>query len=235
MNRFKALYLEDDPEMQLLVSKLLPGNLSVRMAKNIDEALDLLKNETFHLVLVDLYIGQESGFKLIEELKNREFTFIPSIIIISASQNEADEIKSHEANVIEFIHKPLRPNVFKSQITKYLSRFENGHTIKKLGPLLIDELKMQVKKVWDSQEENVLLTLKEYKLLLKLINNPEKTYTREELLTEVWNASSDMQSRTIDMHISSLRKKLGNFGDAILSIRGVGYSFNKDKMPELPN
>ncbi|WPU64320.1 response regulator transcription factor [Peredibacter starrii] len=232
MDKFKALYLEDDPSMQSLVMKILPENIEVSQAHNMSGALDLLNRNTFHIILVDLRLEGESGFEFLESLKDREFPFIPSIIIITASENEADEVRSHKLNVFEFIRKPLRPEAFKSQMEKYINRFRTGHNhvVKRVGPFVIDESKMEVKLTFDHTEEPILLTLKEYKLLLKLVNNPKKTYTREELLKEVWNISSDVQSRTIDMHISSLRKKLGAVGDTISSIRGVGYSFNLDKI-----
>ena len=232
MDKFKALYLEDDPSMQSLVMKILPENIEVKQAHNMSEAQDFLNRDTFHIILVDLRLEGESGFEFLESLKDREFAFIPSIIIITASNSEADEVRSHKLNVFEFIRKPIRPEAFKSQMEKYLHRFRtgHGHGLKRIGPIVIDESKMEVKLNFDHTEEPVLLTLKEYKLLLKLINNPKKTYTREELLREVWNISTDVQSRTIDMHISSLRKKLGSLGDAISSIRGVGYSFNLDKI-----
>lgn len=232
MADFKALYLEDDKDMHLLISKNLPENLDFRVACTIEEAKAFLEKETFHLILVDINLNaNESGFDFINYLTNKEFPFIPSILIISSSVSEDDEIRSHEANVLEFVRKPIRPKVLKAQLEKYLRRFSMVRSLRRLGPLQIDELKMEVKMIFqDAKDEVICLTLKEYKLLLKLIDNPARTYSREELLTEVWNANSAVQSRTIDMHISSLRKKLGAFGDAISSRRGVGYTFDLQKV-----
>jgi DNA-binding response OmpR family regulator len=230
MENFKSLYLEDDKEMHLLVEKHLPQNLTCRMASNITEAKKFLDEENFNLILVDLILDNESGFDFINYINEKEFLFMPSILIITSSDDEEDEIKAHQSNIYEYVRKPIRPKVLKSQLQKYLNRFETGKNFRQFGPIKINEEKMEVKISSGDAEQSVLLTLKEYQLLFKLINDPGKTYTREQLLVEVWNASSDVQSRTIDMHVSALRRKLGNYGEAISSIRGVGYVFDMDKL-----
>lgn len=117
----------------------------------------------------------------------------------------------------------MRSNILKAQLSKYLVKNTPAvDALKEYGPLKIDVKKMQVK----LEQEDLQLTLKEYKLLLKFIEHPGTIYTREQLYAEVWDANSATQSRTIDMHVSVLRKKLGKVGNAISSVRGVGYSFD---------
>jgi len=228
MKTFKALYIEDDHDLHKLIQANLPDSLSCDMVTNLADGINCLNKNEYHLILVDLHLVGETGFEVINYLKEKEYAFIPSIIIVTASTNEDDEIKCHEVDVLEYIHKPIRPKVLKAQLEKYLRRFKEPRAMRKIGSLCIDENKMEVR----TSDDNILLTLKEYKLLLKLIEIPLKTFSREELLTDVWNASSEIQSRTVDMHISSLRKKLGRNGDAISSIRGVGYSFDPHKIEQ---
>lgn len=226
---YKALYLDDDPEMHLLVSKIAPPELKVHPASTILEAKKLLDEHHFQIILVDLYLVGESGFDFIDFLKNKDFLFGPTIIIITSSQDENDEVKSHENDIFEYVHKPIRSLSFKALLEKHLRRFTSKNSVRKYGSLIIDEFRMEVKIALPDREEPILLTLKEYKLLVKLISNPDKPHTREELLADVWNTSSDIQSRTIDMYVSSLRKKLGALGEVISSRRGVGYYFDPEK------
>ena len=152
---------------------------------------------------------------------------MPIIFIVTASDKEEDHIRSHELDVDEYITKPLRGNVFKSILEKHLKKTESNPVgIKKVGPLMIDNRKMQVKLVSQDKAEELPLTLKEYKLLLKFTDHPGISFSRQQLFEEVWNSCGELQSRTIDMHVSALRKKLGEFGGSIFSVRGKGYSFN---------
>ncbi len=228
MQKLKALFLDDDPDMLPLVIESLPDSMECLHARNMEAALTLLNQHHFHLLLIDLNLGADSssGFDFIAHLKEHQFVFIPSILIISSSEKEEDEIKSHDLDVQEFIKKPIRTKVLKSQLEKYSRRFLNQKPTRKFGPLSIDEERMEIRLSLNGKDEQMLLTLKEYKLLLKLISTPGKVYTRDEIFTDVWNSSTEVQSRTIDMHVSALRKKLGPFGEALSSIRGVGYTFD---------
>lgn len=232
MEKLKALFLDDDPDMIPLIQESLPEMIECSHARNMTEAMNLLLRNQFHLLLVDLNLGEAepSGFDFLQELKEKEFVFIPSVLVITSSDKEEDEIRSHDFDALEFIKKPIRTKVLKSQLEKHCRRFLHQKASRKFGPLMIDEERMEIRLILNGKEEQMLLTLKEYKLLLKLIATPGRAYTREQLFLEVWNSSSEVQSRTIDMHVSALRKKLGPFGDAISSIRGVGYSFDLEKI-----
>ncbi len=227
MTNWRILYLEDDIEMHKLVSRCLPENTRLYSVATVDEALRCLQEMDFHIILIDLALRQETGFDFLESLKDQEFNFLPTLIVITGSGEEVDEIKCHDFNVHEFVRKPLRPQVFSSLIQKFLRRFEDSNNHFRFGPLEINKKRMEVK----LEDKFLPLTIKEYQLLKKFVENPGKTISREELFTDVWEGSSDTQTRTIDMHVSALRKKLGNFGESISSIRGVGYVFS-DKLSQ---
>lgn len=221
----RLLHIEDDPGITGLVEKLTPTGVFYDVAPDVEKAKQLLDKNIYCLILLDIYLGSQTGFEIIDYLKTKEFSQMPSILVLTASQDEQIEIRCHELEVQEFIRKPFKASVLKAQIEKHiLKSCELNHALKKFGPLQIDENKMQVKLVSEAGEENVLLTLKEYRLLLKFIHKRNQTVTREEILVDVWKSHSDIQSRTIDMHVSALRKKLGPFGESITSVRGVGYS-----------
>lgn len=221
------LYVEDDHEMRSIVRASLPENCELVEAESVQEGIKLLDVYPYLIVLIDLNLGGESGFQLVEHIKQKEFATIPNVMIVTSSDSEVDEIRGHQLEVTEYIHKPIRSSVFKALVTKYINKASDPTAdIKRVGPLRVDKQKMQVKISDGEKDEDLLLTLKEYKLLMKFMDSPGVAYTREQLFVEVWDASSEIQSRTIDMHVSALRKKLGQYGQAIASVRGVGYSFN---------
>lgn len=227
MTKFKLLYVEDDHEMRSIVRASLPENCELVEAESVQEGIKLLDVYPYLIVLIDLNLGGESGFQLVEHIKQKEFATIPNVMIVTSSDSEVDEIRGHQLEVTEYIHKPIRSSVFKALVTKYINKASDPTAdIKRVGPLRVDKQKMQVKISDGEKDEDLLLTLKEYKLLMKFMDSPGVAYTREQLFVEVWDASSEIQSRTIDMHVSALRKKLGQYGQAIASVRGVGYSFN---------
>lgn len=208
--------------MHKLVSRCLPENTRLYSVATVDEAISCLKKQDFHIILIDLALRQETGFDFLEAMKDHEFNFLPTLIVITGSDQEVDEIKCHDINVHDFVRKPLRPQVFSSLIQKFLRRFEDSDNHFRFGPLELNKKSMEVK----VEDKFLPLTIKEYQLLKKFVENPGKTISREELFIDVWEGSSDTQTRTIDMHVSALRKKLGTFGDSISSIRGVGYVFS---------
>lgn len=221
----RLLHIEDDPGITGLVEKLTPTGVIYDVAPSVEAAKKLLDAHTYNVILLDIYLGSQTGFEIIDYLKVKEFSQIPAILVLTGSQDEQVEVRCHELDVQEFIRKPFKAGVLKAQIEKHLVKsIECGQKLRQVGPLQIDENKMQVKLISDAGEETVLLTLKEYRLLLKFIHKRNQTVTREEILVDVWKSHSEIQSRTIDMHVSALRKKLGPVGDSITSVRGVGYS-----------
>lgn len=230
MENIRILYVEDDIDLRNFVKASLPPNVHFTEVKDVIEAKASIKNHSYDIILVDLFLEGESGFTLIEFINQNEFISIPIIMIITSSSEDEDEVHGHQLDVEEYIRKPLKPKVFKAIIEKHLKKIEQrSNIIRKVGPLRIDPRKMQVKMGQGVKDDDLSLTLKEYKLLMKFLDNPRIAYTREQLFEQVWDASSELQSRTIDMHVSALRKKLGLYGQCIYSVRGVGYSFDPDK------
>lgn len=221
----RLLHIEDDPGITNLVEKLTPTGVKYDIAPDVETAKKQLDTHVYCMIILDIYLGSQTGFEIIDYLKTKEFVQMPAILVLTGSQDESIEVRCHELDVQEFIHKPFKASVLKAQIEKHVQKScEINQKLKKFGPLEIDENKMQVKLISDAGEENVLLTLKEYRLLLKFIHKRNQTVTREEILVDVWKSHSEIQSRTIDMHVSALRRKLGPIGESITSIRGVGYS-----------
>lgn len=221
----RLLHIEDDLGMARLVEKITPTGVHYDSAPDVQSAKKLLDAHNYCVIILDIFLGSETGFEIIDYLKAKEFTQMPAILVLTGSQEEQVEIRCHELDVQEIIRKPFKANVLRVQIKKHIQKScEINQGLRKIGPLRIDENKMEVKIMNGNGEENILLTIKEYRLLLKFIHKLNQTVTREEILIDVWKNHSEMHSRTIDMHVSALRRKPGPIGDSITSVRGIGYT-----------
>jgi DNA-binding response OmpR family regulator len=224
------LILEDDTFMRKLVKLQVPSHAQCDEASTLAEAMAFFRKYTYNLVLVDLHLQDASGFDFLEVI-NRTPGKKPRVIVLTASTQESEEAKCHELAITEFVQKPFRPLALRAQLEKNLvSRKSEADEHKVLGPLRIYHRKSQVKLIAHPKDEDLLLTSKEYMLLMKFLESPGATITREQLFREVWDTSSAIQSRTVDMHVSALRKKLGNYGEAISSVRGQGYRFIRERL-----
>jgi DNA-binding response OmpR family regulator len=223
----KNLLIDDDTDIHNIVRTALLHLTDVDVATNSKETfLKLEQNSKYDLIIFDLNLAEESGMELLKDIKNiSKYENIPKLIL-TASQNEEDEIKGHRLEVDDYIHKPIRAAAFRAQIEKHIKKKSAG-TIHHYGPLTIDVSSMKVILEEDIQKKHELtLTLKEYKILLKLVQAHGKVLDRENMFHEIWDEESDGLLRTIDTHVSTLRKKLGVHGHALQSVRGVGYSLN---------
>lgn len=221
----RLLHIEDDPGIANLVEKLTPSVVAYDLATNVSMAKEFLDRNNYCIIILDIFLGTETGFEIIDYLKAKEFSLMPTILVVSGAQDENIEIRCHELDVQEFIRKPFKASILRAQLVKHVNRIcTQNLSLRRVGPLEIDENKMQVKLMGETGGENVLLTLKEYRLLQKFIQKINQTVTREEILVDVWKSHSEIQSRTIDMHVSALRRKLGPLGDSITSVRGIGYT-----------
>ena len=186
--------------------------------KELDEAL---KKEKPSLITLDIMLPGEDGISILKRLKNDErYRNIP-IIMASAKGEEYDKVIGLDLGADDYLAKPFGMMEMVSRIKAVLRRSESSTSAKVLknGPiaLSVDEHIVKVDNV------EVELTLKEYELLELFLNNIGLVFTRENLLSSVWGSSFVGESRTIDVHIGTLRNKLGESGSCIKTLRGVGY------------
>lgn len=221
----KILLIDDDTEIHNLVKSTLSFLIDVDTAKNSKEAFEKLESNHYDLLIFDINLGEENGIDVLSQVKSYErYKSIPKLIL-TGSQSEEDEVKSHRLEVDDYIHKPIRMAPFRAQIEKHIKKRVSG-TILHYGPLTIDVSTMKVLMDTEGKKEELSLTLKEYKILVKLVQAHGRVLDRESMFNEIWDEESDGLLRTIDTHVSTLRKKLGIHGAALQSVRGVGYSLN---------
>lgn len=216
--------LEDDSSiLELVLYALASQNIE---AKGFDNALDFnasLTQELPTLIVLDLMLPNENGLSILKRLREKSKTRNIPVIILSALGSEYDKIKGLDLGADDYLSKPFSALELLARIRALLRRCSGDD----FGDLVLDSLSLSPKRhtiTIDNQE--IKTTLKEFELLACLLKNPDRTFSREELLDIVWGYELSGETRTVDMHINTLRNKLGIFGKKIETIRGVGYKLN---------
>lgn len=216
--------LEDDSSiLELVLYALASQNIE---AKGFDNTLDFnasLTQELPTLIVLDLMLPNENGLSILKRLREKSKTRNIPVIILSALGSEYDKIKGLDLGADDYLSKPFSALELLARIRALLRRYSGDD----FGDLVLDSLSLSPKRhtiTIDNQE--IKTTLKEFELLACLLKNPDRTFSREELLDIVWGYELSGETRTVDMHINTLRNKLGIFGKKIETIRGVGYKLN---------
>lgn len=179
-----------------------------------------LEQETPALVLLDIMLPEEDGISILKKLRMRPDTRKLPIIMLTAKQSEYDTVIGLDSGADDYIPKPFRMMELISRIRALLRRTEDtGREEYQAGSLYVCPSRHLV----TVNKEPVSLTLKEYELLCLLLKNSGTVLTRTQLLNQIWGYDFDGESRTVDVHIRTLRQKLGDAGDLVETVRGVGY------------
>lgn len=220
--------VEDDSNIRELVVYTLESTGFT--AKGFEEGksfLEALALETPDLILMDIMLPGEDGISLLKRLKNSSKTKDIPVIMVTAKGAEYDKVKGLDLGADDYVTKPFGMMELVSRIKAVLRR--SGVAEKKTDAIIIsDNLEIDTKKhEVRADGEVVSLTLKEYELLKRLMENPNIVMTRDSLLEEIWGYDFDGETRTVDVHIRTLRQKLGNCGERIETVRGVGYRISE--------
>ena len=213
--------VEDELNIQeLIVYTLNSTGYKATGVSNGHQLDAFLKNELPELILLDLMLPDESGLEILKRLRENKRTKDIPVIILTAKSSEMDKILGLDSGADDYITKPFSMLELISRIKAVLRRTSKEST----SVLVFRDLKMDLSKhVVMVEDEKITLTLKEYELLKKLMQNPGVVCSRDMLLDEIWGYDYYGESRTVDVHIRTLRSKLGKAETYIETIRGVGY------------
>ena len=222
---YEIYCVEDDSNIkELIVYTLGVTGFQARGlndGKELFEALSDSGRSLPDLILLDIMLPGEDGISILRRLKeNARFRDIP-IIMLTAKGAEYDKVQALDLGADDYVTKPFGMMELVSRIKAVLRRassYSKDDTVR-FGRLEISEKKRSVL----ADGEQIILTNKEFELLSRLVRNPGIVLTREELLDEIWGHDFSGESRTLDVHIATLRQKLGAAGEVIETIRGVGY------------
>jgi DNA-binding response OmpR family regulator len=221
MNPITVLIIDDEEDMRNLVQMYLENSgFRCFQASNGTEAYRRMNEQDFDLVILDIMMPYEDGFAICGKI--RSFSQIP-IIFLSAKGEEWDKVKGLQLGGDDYIVKPFSPGELVARIHAVLRRtsiLKMDEETLSLGKINIDKKGRRV----SVDEEIIPLTLKEFELLVFLVQHQAHALSREQLLEFVWGMDYHGSLRTVDTHIKTLRMKLGT-GDYIQTIWGVGYKF----------
>lgn len=223
--QYKILIVEDDPHIsEILEINLSNENLEVICAPSAEEAFTILNN-SFHLILLDVMMGGMSGFKMAEKLR-KENNPIP-IIFLTAKNTENDLLTGFSSGGDDYISKPFSIKEVIARVRAILKRNTTSSHQKVEDRLVFENLIIdnESKEVFIDEKE-ITLTKTEFEILTLLAQNLDKVYSRKEIIEKAWDGTIYITERTVDVHITRLRKKLGKYASMITSRSGYGYRFN---------
>lgn len=197
-------------------------------AKGFETAADFfaaLRNEKPDLILLDIMLPDEDGTQVLKKLKMDPVTRDIPVIMASAKGTEYDKVQGLDTGADDYLAKPFGMMEMVSRIRAVLRRVNSSsEQVVENSGIRMDASRHEV--LVDG--EPVVLTLKEYDLLYLLLSHPGIVYTRDQLLNHIWGTEYDGETRTVDVHVRTLRQKLGNAGRHIDTVRGVGYRYKED-------
>lgn len=212
---------DDDNIRELVIYTLETTGLKAKGFAEGAEFMEALAFDTPELILLDIMLPGEDGLAILRKLKNSSKTKDIPVIMVTAKGTEYDKVIGLDSGADDYVTKPFGMMELVSRIKAVLRR--SGQTADK-ADLEVDGVKMNVKKHEVTVDgQTVTLTLKEYELLERLMRNRNIVLTRDQLLEDIWGYDFDGETRTVDVHVRTLRHKLGEKGTIIETVRGVGY------------
>lgn len=223
MDKLKILVVDDESRMRKLVRDfLVRQDFDVIEAGDGEEALDLFyKDKLIALIILDVMMPKMNGWEVCREV--RETSKVP-IIMLTAKSEESDELMGFDLGVDEYIAKPFSPKILVARVEAILRRTNklgDASEVKKAGAIVLDKTAHEVK----LDGKTIDLSFKEFELLDYFLDNQGIALSRERILNSVWNYDYFGDARTIDTHVKKLRSKLGEHGDYIKTVWGMGYKF----------
>lgn len=226
MDRLKILVVDDESRMRKLVSDFLVKNhYDVLEAGDGEEAMEIFfAQKDIALVVLDVMMPKMDGWQVCREI--RSYSKVP-IIMLTARTDERDELQGFQLGVDEYIAKPFSPKILVARIEAILRRtnVSSREEVLSCGGIQLDKAAHQV--LIDGQA--VELSYKEFELLAYFMENRGIALSREKILNNVWNYDYFGDARTIDTHVKKLRSKMGQKGELIKTIWGMGYKLEEDK------
>lgn len=225
MDKLKVLVVDDESRMRKLVKDfLVKSNYDVVEAEDGQQAVDIFfEQNDIALIILDVMMPRMDGWQVCREI--RAYSKVP-IIMLTAKSDERDELQGFELGVDEYISKPFSPKILVARVEAILRRTSqvSADDLLEAGGIRIDKAAHSV--TVDGQP--IELSYKEFELLTYFVENKGIALSREKILNSVWNYDYFGDARTIDTHVKKLRSKMGEKGDMIKTIWGMGYKFEAE-------
>ena len=237
---YKALLIEDSPEYQILVRATLARDFEVLLSVDADEALAMIEAETFDIILIDVGLPGRDGLSLCEELRRDPRLKTTPILFVTGRKDPSDLVQGFAVGADDYISKPFHPDELRARVLGRIARAKAGEeaavaSAESRSPMqdsfwksnlhfLVGRQSVTIAENGKS-ERDLRLTPNEFKILYHLAKNEAKTLSRSDILREVWGENLHVVERTVDKHICSLRRKMGDAARHVASVPGKGYVF----------
>ncbi|MBQ4105745.1 MAG: response regulator transcription factor [Clostridia bacterium] len=215
-------FVEDDDNIrELVVYTLNSTGLSATGFSDPDAFWEAMNSTLPTMVLLDIMLPREDGLSILKKIRSNKSTAKLPVIILTAKADEYDKVKGFDLGADDYVPKPFGMMELVARIKAVLRRTEDTQDVTEyeVGCLTVSPQKHKVK----VNGEKITLTLKEFEMLCLLLENRGMVLSRDQILNRVWGYSFDGESRTVDVHIRTLRQKLKDAGDLITTVRGIGY------------
>ena len=222
MEKIKVLVVDDESRMRKLVSDFLTRDgYEVIEAGDGEEAVEIFfQNKDIAVILLDVMMPKMNGWQVLKTI--REYSQVP-VIMLTAKGSEYDTVLGLDSGADDYIAKPFRMMELISRVRAALRRSDpkEQERVKEyqFGKIYV----CPSRHIVSVDGKEISLTLKEFELLCVLLSEQETVFSRSKLLDRIWGYEFDGESRTVDVHVRTLRQKLGDAGDCIKTVRGVGY------------
>ena len=230
MSKEKVLIIEDEKDIvKMLDYNLRKEGFRIFSANNGEDGLDMARRENPDLILLDLMLPEMDGLDVCKAVKNDAKTTHIPIIILTAKAQESDKVVGLELGADDYVTKPFSPRELIARIKAVLRRLKEKDKlpeILKIGDMSIDFSKIMV----TIKDKPIEVTSKEFELLRVLIKAKGRVLSRDYLLDTIWgfDQALEIQTRTVDVHITTLRKKLKSESKRIVTVKNYGYRFELD-------
>ena len=215
----KILVVDDEYLIRDVIKEyLILEHFSVDEAENGVVAVEKAISKDYDLIVMDIMMPKKDGIQAVKEIKaKKEVPFI----VLSARSDEYDKLAGFELGIDDYVTKPFSPRELVARIKAVLKRAKGRNEVFKIGELVINDKAHSVL----LGKREIDLTPKEYALLKYFVMNNNIALSREQLLSNVWSYDFFGDDRTVDTHVKTLRRNLGNYGKYIKTVRGIGYKF----------
>lgn len=229
MKTARILVIDDEDTLcEVLRFNLEVAGYKADVANSAEEAMEKFPLSRYNLILLDVMMGQVDGFTFARKLKESPSTANIPIIFLTAKDNEEDMMTGFDIGADDYIYKPYTIRNVVSRVTAVLRRthFDDSDPSDPNSVIYVEDLKIDptLKAVYIEDRE-IKMPRKEFEILRLLVSNPGRVFTREEILSKVWGENVVVVDRVVDVNITRLRRKLGEYGNKILTRSGYGYGF----------
>lgn len=226
----RILLVDDAPEIQFLVRRSLDNRFLVESATTLEEARKALAKGLFDLILLDVMLPDGNGFEFFEEM--RSSLGETPVLFLTGIDDVDNKVDAFRRGADDYLVKPVDPRELQARVEARLARKGRSPEVM-FGDLKVNLDRYEVSLKESSGSESIVdLTPHELKILIRLVQNRGRVLSRNQLIDEAWGSGVHVEERTVDKHVSSLRKKIGNASAYVKTVPGFGYMFNTEDTAE---